>query len=336
MVQKTVYSIRTVISCFITCALLCTAAAFAASPDPKHLERSFQLQVSLSNLPDVGQWSTNFPAAALPLESEIRHAARLLTEDYAANRLYLVYQKEISISDAERLFSLWRQCCPVEVELVPALVLQSGPRHTPVFSPVELKLLGAFFKKEVNGRVLALRGAQQSDPGVNALAEQFKLLKMDLASNEKPGPLFAAGIEDVSGFLNASYKDTEWESTGHPKLIAWLQTQADAKLPRTLSLAPMLPHQGQSADPERDDAMPPGRNTVAAHEILSRGGSGSLTGLSIDLNALQGRSGAVSHDGSGYAFYEMLKRGHIYVGYYARPFHEIVKVYETLRSGQLP
>ena len=51
---------------------------------------------------------------------------------------------------------------------------------------------------------------------------------------------------------------------------------------------------------------------------------------------LQGRSRAVSHDGSGYAFYEMLKRGHIYVGYYARPFHEVVKVYETLRSGQLP
>src|SRR6185369_13962327 len=120
MVQKTDYSIRTVISCFITCALLCTAAAFAASPDPKHLERSFQLQVSLPNLPDVGQWSTNFPSAAVPSEAEIRHAARLLTEDYAANRLYLVYQKEIPISDAERLFSLWRQCCPVEVELVPA------------------------------------------------------------------------------------------------------------------------------------------------------------------------------------------------------------------------
>jgi len=109
-VQKTDYSIRTVISCLITCALFCTAAAFAASTDPKHLERSFQLQVSLSNLPDVGQWSTNFPATAVPSESEIRHAARLLTEDYAANRLYLVYQKEISISDAEHLFSLWRQC----------------------------------------------------------------------------------------------------------------------------------------------------------------------------------------------------------------------------------
>src|SRR3954462_4034017 len=164
MAGNSTYRIR-IAAVFAACALFCASNLVASSTvDPRQIERSFQLQVSLSTLPSVNQWNTNFPGLSSPSESEIRHAARLLTDDYAANRLYLVYQKEISLGDAERVFSLWRQFCPAEVELVPTLVLNSGPRHEPVFSAGELKVLAAFFSKEVNATTIAIVGAKQSDP----------------------------------------------------------------------------------------------------------------------------------------------------------------------------
>ena len=61
-----------------------------------------------------------------------------------------------------------------------------------------------------------------------------------------------------------------------------------------------------------------------------------FSGFNCDLHELQASSQALTHDGSGYSFYEMLKRGQTYVGYYARPFHEIVKIYGALRAGTVP
>src|SRR6266404_5158851 len=88
---------------------LTSARADSGAPDLKRLERSFWVHASLPSLPQQSYSGTNFLPAAAPSETEIRDAARLLTYDYAANRLYLIYEKEISLLEAERVFQTWRQ-----------------------------------------------------------------------------------------------------------------------------------------------------------------------------------------------------------------------------------
>src|SRR4051812_11828884 len=63
----------------------------------KHLERSFWVHASLAGQAQQGYLGTNFLSASAPTETQIRNAVRLLTEDYAANRLYLIYHREIPI-----------------------------------------------------------------------------------------------------------------------------------------------------------------------------------------------------------------------------------------------
>jgi hypothetical protein len=302
--------------------------------DARHLERAFRLQASLSNLPDLSRWSTNFPSVHLPAEAEIAHAVRLLTEDYAGNCLYLVYQKEISLSDAEHVFALWRQACPVEVEIIPTLVLHAGRNSSAVFSPAEIKAFTTFLRKDLKVMRLGIAGSHQSEPMLDGLATEFKLVNMDLQLGQKPGTPFSAGLQDTCPALGDGQTPEEWEQKGLARIRS--SAQSGDGLPRGFSLGATMSLRPGVSDPEKEAILQARRNALAAAEIVAAVPSQSFNGFSVDLVALQAASRAVSHDGSGYAFYEMLKRGHIYVGFYARSFHEIVGIYETLRAGKLP
>ena len=63
-----------------------------------------------------------------------------------------------------------------------------------------------------------------------------------------------------------------------------------------------------------------GRNRLAAQEILRTGHVGCVSGFSGDLLILQANSLHTSHDGAQDSFYETLKRGEAYTGYYSVPF----------------
>lgn len=79
------------------------------------VERSSWLHTSLATKSQKGYWGPNFPASPSPTETDIRNAAKLLTDRYAANRLYLVYHREIPLQEAERVFRWWRQYYPEKV-----------------------------------------------------------------------------------------------------------------------------------------------------------------------------------------------------------------------------
>ena len=61
-----------------------------------------------------------------------------------------------------------------------------------------------------------------------------------------------------------------------------------------------------------------------------------LAGFSSDLLILQANSAHPAHDGPQASFYETLKRGEAYTGYYSVPFQEIVAIYNGLRDGKSP
>jgi len=147
------------------------------SPDLASLERAFWLHASLAANAQEGYWGPGFPHSPTPSEQDVRNAAKLLTDTYSANRLYLVFHHEISLADAEQEFRWWRQYCPEKVQLVPTLVLRMyDKQQTPVFTSGELRRLVEFFQRTVNSTEIAVYDVYpKRDQGeaLRLLAEQY-------------------------------------------------------------------------------------------------------------------------------------------------------------------
>lgn len=113
--------------------------AFPEGVEPRKLERSYWLHATLGASVQRGYWGADYPVTRVPTDAEVRNAARMLTGSYGANRLYLIYHREVPIADFLRVLAAWRKECPRAVELVPTLVLRMyDAATTPVFSPTEL------------------------------------------------------------------------------------------------------------------------------------------------------------------------------------------------------
>jgi len=334
-------------------ALAVGAAAELSQGDLKHLERSFWVHASLASAPQLGYYGTNRLSSRVPLETEIRHAARVFTEDYGANRLYLIYHKEISIADAERVFEIWREVCPAETDLVPALLLRAyDEAESQVFSRVELRQLSGFFKTEVNPAriaVLDLKAHRSQGSGLKILAEEYNggLIRLGLQPDEQLEAPFTAGVEDTWAAFSQGTSNEDWQKRGSG--LETLRNLVQARnnhqsLPVAWNLivvagdysAAATDGHPQTANVEKNAPLPSGRSSIGALAILRQAQGRSCSGFSCDLHRMQTSSQTLTHDGSGYSFYEMLKRGQVYVGYYARPFYEVVKIYDSLHAGNLP
>jgi hypothetical protein len=323
--------------------------AESLSRELRHLERSFSLDASLTTLGRNGISASNLPSAFLPDETEIRNAAQLLTTDYAANRLYLIYRKEMTIADAERVFELWRQFCSAGVEVVPVLALHpSNNPHEELFSSAEIKALARFFKRQINPTRLAvagLKGESDDGAGFQFLASEFKtgLLFFGMQPEAKPAAPFSGGVLEIKQALSQGESNEQWQQSGFglERLRKCVIAGNERAFPVAWTLAVTTGDYNGSGSGADDDAqhympLPSWRNTLAAREVVQAAQPASLSGFNVDLHLLHVGSQTVTHDGSGYSFYEMLKQGHVYVGFYARPFHEVVRIYSSLRSVRVP
>jgi hypothetical protein len=316
-----------------------SASADSGAPDLKRLERSFSIHASLASLVQSDQWSTNFPSASAPTEIEIRNAARLLTYDYAANRLYLVYHKELPLMEARTAFQVWRHVCPPEVELVPTLALRCGQTNqNELFTTNELRFLIAFFKREINPRRVAVLNVGSNINELvclRALASEYGdgVIRAGIQPDEPLDEPFTAAVEDAGAAICNAESNADWQQpeSGRETLRKRVQSRNATPLPVTWTLAVV-----GAGDPDKKMPLTKGRNTLAVGEILHFAMPALIAGFSTDLQRLQVDSRVMNHDGAANAFYQTLKDGRIYVGYYARPFHEVVKIYTTLRSGKVP
>ena len=74
-----------------------------------------------------GYWETARSAAPAKAASsdEVHRAARILTETYHANTLYLLYHEEVDWTVAEPLFQAWHASVHEDIELVPTLLFRT-------------------------------------------------------------------------------------------------------------------------------------------------------------------------------------------------------------------
>src|SRR3954470_23229954 len=274
---------------FIALGAFCSFGAIpghadATSRELKHLERSFTVDASLAAFAAGDSARTNFPYLVAPSETEIRNAAHLLTGEYGASRIYLVYRKEIPIGDAERVFETWRQTLPAHVEVVPALVLRASDRQqTELFSGAEIQSLTRFFKSQINPTRLGIvNGAGEPEEGVSfkLLATECKsgICLVGLPPGVKLGEPFHSAVADTSNALCKGKSNDDWQQAGFglDALRRSIRTRNEQTVPVAWSLliaACDYSATGSAAEPglndfERKMPLPSGRNIAAAREVL--------------------------------------------------------------------
>lgn len=332
-----------------------SASSRFAIPPPhrlRGLERSYWVHASLAALPQKGYWGPAFPAAVPPTPEEVKRAAGLLAGEYGANRLYLIYHQEIPLDEARRVFAAWRRACPRGVELVPAFVLRMYDKaETEVFRPEELRALCRFLKREVNARraaVYDIYPKREQGPCAALLAEEYPggLIRVGLQPGEPLAAPFVSAVEDTWSALCHGKSSDDWQAPGFgaETLRRWVAERNAGALPVAWDLVAVAWDYSvteRGAYPGYDDAeknmpLPAGRNRAAAREVLAAAAPGRLAGFSSDLFILQVNSRSAAHDRPAGAFYEALKRGERYAGYYAAPLREIASIYRELGDGRAP
>jgi hypothetical protein len=331
--------------------LTCVAWADQGGPTPSPVpERSFWLHASLGLFTQRNYWGPDFPPTPAPTRQEVRNAARLLTGRYGANRLYLIYHREMPSDDARRVFGCWREACPADVEIVPALVLRMYDKvRTPVFTPEEAGELAAFFRAKINPERVAVYDVlpnRDQGPALDVFAKAFPrgLVRLGLQPGEALSAPFTAAVEDTwSGFCHGTDNDRDWRQTGFgaDTLRKWLAERNAGPRPVTWDLVAVAWDYrvtDRGAYPGYDDAeknmpLPPGRNELGADLIRRAAKPETFGGFSSDLYILHENSRSKSHDGREGSFYQTLKAGREYRGYYAAPLDEIAGIYRRMAGG---
>lgn len=332
--------------------ILLGAARWAAADEHTlaSLERSFWLHASLAPVAQKGYWGRRFPDAPPPTDPEIRNATRLLTGPYAANRLYLIYHHEISVEDVRRVFTSWRQHCPATVQLVPTPLLRIYDKgQSEVFTPEELCRLVEFFKRTINPDQVAVydvHAHRDQGESLKYLEREYPkgLVRVGIQPEEKIQPPFVTAVQDTwSGFCHGK-TNADWQDRGFgaETLRRWVEdrNQDHGRVVWDLIVVAWdYSVTARGGYPGYDDAaknmpLPAGRNRLAVEEILRT--AQGLGGFSSDLLILQANSHNPAHDGLNASFYETLKQGEVYRGYYSGPFQDIATIFNWLKDGKLP
>lgn len=333
----------------VVAAFLLLIAGVATPGRAVLLERSYWVHASLGLFTQQNYFGRNFPPTTPPTQEQVTHASRLLTQSYAANRLYLIYHREMPAEDARRVFAWWRQACPKEVEIVPALVLRMYDRaQTTVFATNELSALVDFFRDKINPRQVAIYdiyARRDQGEALAVLARGFPsgLMRVGLQPGEPLEPPFVATVEDTwSALCHGTDNERNWQQPGFgaETLRKWVLARNASLQPIAWDLVTVAWDYSvtkRGSYPGYDDAnknmpLPVGRNRAALKLIRDVAHAPPLAGFSSDLYILHENSRSTPHDGRTKSFYECLKRGEDYHGYYGRPFQEIVTLYRELRD----
>lgn len=314
------------------------------------LERSFWIHASLGMMTQRNYFGPEYPATPMPTKEEVRHAAHLLASSYAANRLYLIYHRELPLDDAKKLFAWWREACPDSVELIPALVLRMYDRQqTAVFSKDELAAFAQHLRDNINKSRLAIYDIASKRDQADAIASLTTtfpagLIRLGLQPDEALASPFVQGVADTwSGLCHGLRNLEDWQQPGFgaDTLRKWVQARNQGSIPVTWNLVCVAWDYSATErggypgydDAEKNMPLPEGRNRLAMQLMRATAQPKNLAGFSSDLYILHENSRSTAHDAKGKAFYECLKRGEDYHGYYSGPFQEIVALFKELRAA---
>lgn len=335
---------------FRTLTFLVVMHAFPGLAQEGALERSYWLHASLGLFTQKNYFGPDYPATTPPTTAEIRNAAKWLTGTGAANRIYLVFHREVSDEETLRVFRDWRDATPAEVDLVPALVTRMYDKgNTAVFAPDELDRLIPHLREALPSATFAIYDiAPNRDHSAFAgiLTKHYPsgLIRLGLQPGEAPAPGFRSSVQDTwSAFCHGTETERDWLQPGFgaDTLRRWVAERNAGSIPVAWDLITVAWDYSATErggfpgydDAEKNDPLPAGRNRAAAALIRETASREAFAGFSSDLYILQENSRSAPHDGKDGSFYECLKRGEDYNGFYAAPLLEITEIYRRIRDG---
>jgi hypothetical protein len=317
------------------------------------LERSYWVHASLGLSTQKGYWGPDFPSVEPPTRQEVENAARLLTGPYKASRLYLIYHNEMPIADARRVFAWWREACLGSVELVPTFLLRMyDKKQTPVFTAEEVRELADFCRAEINAEraaVYDVYSKREQGEELALLAKSFSngLIRVGVQPSETIAPPFVAAVQDTwSGFCHGTRNQEDWLQPGFgaETLRKWVEARNLETKPTVWNLIVVAWDYKATArggypgydDAEKNMPLPAGRNLLGAALITKTALHSTFAGFSSDLCILQENSRSAVHDGKRNSFYQTLRTGKEYQGYYAAAFLEVTKIYCEMEKKENP
>lgn len=336
-------------------ALLACAGVALASPqkiDTRWLERSYWIHASLTVRADRGYWGATYARPQAPTAEEIKRAAHTLCDKYGANRLYLIMHNELTIEDAERCLLAWHAGAPRAVQIVPTFVLRMYDHDiTPVYTSAEIHRLCTFAKTRIGVRMAAVYDVyprRNQGACLATLREEFPnaVVRVCVQPGESLEGGWRSAVEDTWSAMCEGRTNADWASPGFGKetLLKWIGERS-GEGPTVawdlIAIAWDYKPTARGTYPGYDDAslnmpLPAGRNALAADLVLRSAEPARLAGFSSDLFIVQANSLSGKHDGPGHTFYEALRSGQPYTGFFAEPLNEIATIYHRLARGQRP
>ncbi len=329
-------------------------------------ERSYWIDIDLRHNNGRGYWKnyTQLNEDQIPTSTEIQNACKILSKELNGNKLYVTYHRQFELSKAKSVLSLWKKHgAKYGLTIVPTIVLEDySDKPKMNFNDNELLDLGKWSMKNINANEFGIydvyiRQAEGSKQDIqmktlrNTIGD--KLVRVGLQPGEQLNKHMVAGVEDTwtaecQGLTNQLWEFPK-EVNGNKKfgrllLEDWVMERISGEEKRIVwNKIPVAWDYDKPVDPlgyvcPGDDALindPPikGRldlcdqyisNMYKKHNVPYK-----FYGYSCDLHILEANSYGKPEEPS---FYETLRKGETYKGYFSNAMKEVSAIYQRYKK----
>ena len=334
------------------------------------IELSYWVDIDMIGYHRRGYWYpySQHSSETIPPASYVENGVKMLAETYKANLLYVFYHRQFEIENAKKVFLEWKKAAEkYGVRIVPTVLLQdysntSVPINGPLnFTDDELISLAKWFQENF-GLEIGIFDVYTRQSGGSVQDVQLTKLKAAVGDNLvfvgfQPGVTlsqhFKRAVEDTwtaecQGNTNELWSNPlGGQNVGRKLLDQWVLDRVRFESrPITWDLIPVAwDYEETTAKDEYGYICPgdnalyndppiPGRLKLSKEAIFSHYEGGwknqRLGGLSCDLTILQANSAGCRRDKTD--FYEALRVGKVYEGYFAGAMNEIAEIYESVKN----
>lgn len=333
-------------------------------------ERSYWIDIDLRHNNGRGYWQNinDRPVDSLPTEPEIKNACEALSNTYKGNKVYVTWHRQFETKDAKVVFQLWEKYGKeYHLNIVPTVVLQSYAKQELLnFSNEEIIDFVKWSLENINANEFGIYDVYiRHQPGtlqdgqLTVLREAVgnKLIRVGLQPGEPLSQHMAGGVEDTwtaecQGLTNELWENpvvvNGTDNYGRKLLHEWIMERINGEERRIVwDMIPVAWDYDEPVDSlgyvcPGDDALindPPMKGRIElcdqyiAKWYKENNAESKFFGYSCDLHILEANSYGRPERPS---FYQQLKSGNPYRGYFAEGMDEIASVYAKYIGKKLP
>lgn len=329
-------------------------------------ELSYWIDIDVRHNNGRGYWFNveTKPEDLVPSEQEIKNSCEGLAKLYKGDKLYVTYHRQFEIEKAKQVLINWKKYGKdYGLNIVPTIVLESYATPSKLnFSNIELVAFSKWCKDNINESELGIYDVYVRQSLGSVQDVQLKeiksntnldLVRVGVQPGEKMNSYFNSGVQDTwtaecQGITNELWENPRYykgtNRYGRRLLKDWVDERIEGESRKIIwDLIPVAWDYDAPLDPfgyifPGDDALIndppiPGRLKLSKDYILSlyqEGTSNRLFGgFSCDLHILEANSAGRPESPT---FYEQLRNGQPYKGYFSTAMDEVGMVYGSFNK----